>query len=345
MNINKSKNNQDGFFYKLMTLLAVAALVVIIILIAASASHRGDSGVQTDPSSQTTENPAPDVTTGQEEPPVTTDTEPDGSDKADTTESGDTTEPDETSGSTDTTAEPVTSPPETTQKPSNDQPREGVPTEETFFTDFKGTALELTEDAGQEYIDNIIFLGDSTTYGLKAYRMLKDEKETLQVWTPLNGTLLLSRATSVNLYYPDTKEEITVAEAAKRKKPSMMVITLGVNGVSFMNEAQFKDAYISLINVIKEASPDTKIILQSIFPVSAKYDTSKGIDNDKINAANIWVAEVAQECGVKFLYTATALRDSTGYYLNESFQNGDGLHLNEKGFEKELNYIRTHAFN
>lgn len=82
-----------------------------------------------------------------------------------------------------------------------------------------------------------------------------------------------------------------------------------------------------------------------IFPAAKRYDTTKGIDNDKINRANIWVADVAKECGVKYLYTACALLGEDGYYMNDSYQNGDGLHLNEIGFEKELNYIRTHAYN
>ena len=34
------------------------------------------------------------------------------------------------------------------------------------------TVLGETEDAGSEYIDKLVFIGDSTTYGLKAYGML-----------------------------------------------------------------------------------------------------------------------------------------------------------------------------
>jgi len=47
---------------------------------------------------------------------------------------------------------------------------EGVPTNMNYsaaeFSKFKGTYLEETPDAGEKYFDNIVFCGDSLTYGL-----------------------------------------------------------------------------------------------------------------------------------------------------------------------------------
>ncbi len=345
MNINKAKNNQDSFFYKIMAIVALAALATIIIIIGLSSSGKSNAPAGTPDTQPTVTSPA-DTNGMQNTPsgddPGTPDT-PNTPNTTDTPDSPNTpTDPADT-----TSSESGDDPSDTTGNNNEDSPSyaDGVPTEAEMMEKYKGTILEKTEDAGQEYIDNIIFLGDSTTYGLKAYKMLKDGKETLQVWTPINGTLSLNRATIDRIYYPDTKEEITISETVKKAKPDMMIITLGVNGVATLSETQFKGAYVDLIDTIKKASPNTKIILQSIFPAAKRYDTTKGIDNDKINRANIWVADVAKECGVKYLYTACALLGEDGYYMNDSYQNGDGLHLNEIGFEKELNYIRTHAYN
>lgn len=322
-----------------MAIVALAALAAIIIIIGVASS---------DASNETN---APDSTPTVNTPADTSGTASGNDSPADTTGSAVTDTPADTTPSddpADTTApESDDEPSETTGKKDEDTPTYagGVPTEAEMMANYKGTILEKTADAGQEYIDNIIFLGDSTTYGLKAYKMLSGGKETLQVWTPINGTLSLNRSTIDRIYYPNTKEEITIADTVKKAKPDMMVITLGVNGVATLSETQFKGAYTDLIDTIKKASPNTKIILQSIFPTAKRYDTTKGIDNDKINRANIWIADVAKECGVKYLYTACALLGSDGYYMNDSYQNGDGLHLNEVGFEKELNYIRTHAYN
>lgn len=203
--------------------------------------------------------------------------------------------------------------------------------------------LKETTDAGQEYIDNIIFLGDSITNGLRSYRMLKDGRDTKQVWTPVTGTLTLSQANVINIYFPDTETEITIKEAVGLKKPPMMIITLGVNGVSFMGEDYFKSEYIKLVESIKEINPETIIILQSMYPIAKTYQKQGSINNVKITTANEWIAAIAQETGTKYLNTYTALIGEDGY-LPEEYHNGDGMHFNEIGFNTALNYIRTHAY-
>ena len=104
------------------------------------------------------------------------------------------------------TAEPTVNPepdasPETTDDPdpspeiSFDPIPDPTPSANSEYAQIDTTSPALlrgTGDMGQEYIDSIIFLGDSTTYGLKAYAVLTDGKKTKQVWTPSNGTLTLS---------------------------------------------------------------------------------------------------------------------------------------------------------
>ncbi|NLV49086.1 MAG: hypothetical protein GXY20_00155 [Clostridiales bacterium] len=203
--------------------------------------------------------------------------------------------------------------------------------------------LTETADMGQDYLDRIIFLGDSTTYGLKYYKMLSGGKETMQVWTPSSGTLTLSYQGFATIVYPRDGTEITIRDAVIREMPEYMIITLGVNGVSFMDETYFKAEYTSLVNDIKELSPNTKIILQSIFPIAENYEHQSSINNQNISAANRWVCDIAEECGVRFLNTASVLVGADGW-LPEAYQNGDGIHLNSEGFGKVINYIRTHGY-
>lgn len=206
-----------------------------------------------------------------------------------------------------------------------------------------GARLGETADAGAEYLDKLIFLGDSTTYGLKAYQMLSGGTETKQVWTPSSGTLTLSYQSIATIVYPETGEEIPITDAVERKKPEYMVLTLGVNGVSFMDEENFVREYTSLVTRIQETSPDTKIILNSIYPVAASYPYQGDINNDKIRAANVWVEQVAEDTGVRFLNTFEVLVGADGN-LPEEYQNGDGIHMNTTGFNIILDYIKTHAY-
>ncbi len=203
--------------------------------------------------------------------------------------------------------------------------------------------LRGTGDMGQEYIDSIVFLGDSTTYGLKAYAVLTDGKKTKQVWTPSNGTLTLSYQGFVDIWYPDDEAEISIRAAVEKKKPERMIITLGVNGISFMDKDYFISEYTDLVTSIQEISPKTQIILQSIFPIASNYEYQKDINNKKICEANTWILSVAESTGVKFLNTYTVLIGENDYMIDK-YQNGDGLHLNEIGFGAVLDYIRTHGY-
>ncbi len=204
--------------------------------------------------------------------------------------------------------------------------------------------LAETEDAGRDYLDRLVFLGDSTTYGIGYYyeQGYTELCPSSQVWTPTSGTLTLSQYNIATIVYPETGEELTITEAVTQAEPEYLYITLGVNGVSFMDEEWFKRDYSALVESIRAASPDTKIVLNSIYPVAASYAHQDEISNEKIRAANGWIEQVATDTGCRFLYSYEAVVDESGN-LPEERQNGDGIHLNGEAFTEVMYYIRTHA--
>ena len=203
--------------------------------------------------------------------------------------------------------------------------------------------LAETEDAGQEYIDKLTFLGDSTTYGLKYYEVLSGGKNTTQVWTPASGTLTLFNYATATIVFPEDGQEISIVDAVTRKLPEYLVITLGVNGVSMMDEDWFKTDYTALVQSIQAASPDTKIICNSIYPVENDYEQIESINNTNIPQANEWIKAVAEATGCKYADSASVLKAEDGS-LREDYGIGDGIHLNADGFNAVLNYLRTHAY-
>jgi len=202
-----------------------------------------------------------------------------------------------------------------------------------------GARLAETADMGQEYVDKFIFLGDSTTYGLGYYDIVPDT----QVWTPASGTLTLSLWSTSTIVYNDDGSELSIKDAAAKKQPEYMLITLGVNGISFMDEEYFITEYTKLVQTIQEASPNTKIILNSIYPVSASYPAENGITNEKIDAANTWVERIAGSLGVKYLDSESVIKDSDGA-MPDKLSNDKALHLNADGFALVMNYLRTHGY-
>ncbi|MBR4296543.1 MAG: hypothetical protein IKT56_06900 [Clostridia bacterium] len=207
------------------------------------------------------------------------------------------------------------------------------------------TVLEESEDMGQEYIDSLTFLCDSSTRGLRSYAMLKDGKSTEQIWATQSGTLRLDSILDSKIIYPKNNKEMTVAEAVALDRPEYLVITLGLEGgVTTLDETSFKQNYTALIDTIMTESPDTKIILQSIFPVAAKFTNENKLNNSVIDKANIWVREIAESTCVRYLDTQSILKDEAGA-LNEKYDNGGtGTNLDAEGFSAVLEYIRTHAY-
>lgn len=221
---------------------------------------------------------------------------------------------------------------------------------DTEAADADSVILKPTTDAGQDYIDKIVFLGDSTTYALSYYDIVRKN----QVWTGAgenggtNGTLALyTTINQTKIYYPDDDCALTIGEAVAKKKPAYLVITLGLNGgvAGYFEERQFKASYRKLIETVKENSPTTVMILQNIFPVAANLDTQKNptISNERIDKANVWVKDVAKEYGLKYLDSQECLRGVDGYMQN-SYQSGDGIHMTPTGLRILINYIRTHAY-
>ena len=205
------------------------------------------------------------------------------------------------------------------------------------------TILGKSENMGQTYLDSIVFLGDSTTYGFQVYGVLSDGTRTKQVWTPADRTFSLFNQKNIKIYYPDTKESMSIESAVLAKKPEYMVITLGINGVASMGETEFKRDYSALVTRILEANPDTKIILNSIFPVARNYSSLRSINNEKIESANGWVLSVATDLGVRYLDSASVLKDSEGW-LMPKYEAGDGLHLKPDAYKAILQYISTHGY-
>ena len=209
--------------------------------------------------------------------------------------------------------------------------------------------LTETADMGQAYQDSIIFVGDSTTAHLRARGVLTGGTETRQVWVPSDNTLLLDfNITKKKIVYPATGIEMTIAEATEKDKPAYMILTIGLNGItSFVNNKNlYQNCYGSLIDTIKKASPDTKIILQSVYPVAANQRTFTADAvtlNGYIDILNGYVKELAADKEVRYLDTNSALKGPDGL-LPESYQNGDGIHLTAEGYRVILDYIRTHGY-
>lgn len=231
------------------------------------------------------------------------------------------------------------------------RPPSGTDVSVTPMPPDNGVILGETSDMGEEYLNGFVFLGESTTYHMIDRAVLPGGKQTKQVWAPKNGTVNLDmHVDTLRIVYPESGEEMTVAQAATKKQPKYMVLTFGLNGaVQKVHKGAdyFKSCYRKLIDAIRQASPSTTVLIQSAPPISPHMDMSRySVDASTLNAyiktINGWSMALCEEMELPYLNTQEILCDANGY-LREEYQVGDGHHLTSQAYREILYYIRTHG--
>ncbi len=211
--------------------------------------------------------------------------------------------------------------------------------------------LGETDDRGMAYIDKMIFFGESTTSHLASRGVLSGGKDTDQVWSNSSNTRTLSSKTlSEVITTPQNVCGLTLAEACAQEKPEYMVFSFGLNGISefFKNKDGFLANYKAIITAVKQASPDTKIIIQSVYPVTDGTTSPFGdieTTNRNVGILNNWLKELAAaEEDVCYCDTASVLTDSATNRLRSDYALEDGVHLTTEAYQRILYYLRTHAW-
>lgn len=210
-----------------------------------------------------------------------------------------------------------------------------------YFIDASTNSAVLTEteDAGDEYLDETLFIGDSNTV-----RFYMNGFLDTQQYCALESLTIQSALTEKFVTFKNDDTLYTIAEAVAKMKPRRLIITLGTNNADGSMSAQaFVTAYEALIDAILESYEYTDIIINSIPPITESQTSYPNITQETIDQFNLALAEFAEENGYKFLNSAEALKDDTGYG-DEDYYVVDDIHLKATGLNAILNYVTTHAY-
>ncbi len=210
--------------------------------------------------------------------------------------------------------------------------------------EFAGTILEETEDAGDEYIESTLFLGDSNTA-----RFLTVTNADGKTYTNLNNTIgvvgMGIDAIGGTAVMQFSNGLYTIPQAVKLLQPERVIITFGTNNLSGTDTdaTSFIERYQKGIQAIVDAYPSVDIIVNSIPPVSKNRHYTH-VTMTQIDAYNRAIVEMCAENDWKYLNGSEALKDPSTGYAKEEYTIADGLHLSQKGIETLFKYIRTHAW-
>ncbi len=210
---------------------------------------------------------------------------------------------------------------------------------------------DITADASAGILERLFFFGESTTAHLCRHGgILDNPTDARRVLRDESGTRMLDRrilSSPVLLQNGNGEtQKICFSDALKKLTPQYLVLSFGLNGIMgfIRNPQSFFDAYTTLIQGIRKESPNTRIILQSVYPVRSAENYSVDVDtlNAHIRTLNAWIQEIATQQHVDFANTASILQDTDGSLLAK-YDVGDGIHLTNEAYRDILSYLCAHA--
>lgn len=180
--------------------------------------------------------------------------------------------------------------------------------------------------------ENIVFLGDSITdyWDLKKY-------------FPDNHVVNSGIAGNITDDILDDMEN-----RAYKYNPSKLFLLIGTNDfIKDRTNKEIEDNIEKIIKEIKENRPDTKIYLESIYPINDSDDDKINMamvntkrKNSRIKEVNEKLKEIAKNEKVTYIDIYDKLTDDKG--LLKLDYTKEGLHISDKGYEVIANEIKKY---
>ena len=199
------------------------------------------------------------------------------------------------------TTEPTTLPPET-DPPTEPEPRFQVPV--------------YRED--ESYFDDVLFIGDSRTCGLRDYNRLGEADYFCNV-----GMTVFSVWGETASDY--TFSGATLSELLANRTYGKIYISLGINECGYPLD-MLTEAFQKLVSRVREAQPDAIIVLSSVMTVGREKAASASYFSlENLELVNAAISSLADGETVFFLDVNEAVADEEGYLPDE--MSSDGCHL------------------
>lgn len=192
--------------------------------------------------------------------------------------------------------------------------------DEIFYT------KTLTQ-SDMDYLNKLVFVGDSICYGLAAYEILPYE----------NVLAHASVATwSIHDYNFGTEANPTdFLGALYRLQPEIIVFSMGMNDVNMLYDDSFTDNYLKILTETQYYCPNSKLVVLAITPVCSDFTPNSEID--KFNST-LEKAIANSENDWEFINATDYLKDSYNR-LKSEYSGGDGIHLNPAAYSVILGNI------
>lgn len=232
----------------------------------------------------------------------------------------------------DESTEPETSEPETTAPPTTQPPETTVPPVTQAPT--IGSNFDFSDGAvGDEWFDHVLFIGDSRTCGLRDYARSGQADYFCAVSQSVFSINRSDTTVSDKNFSAQSLESLLDS-----RKYDKIFISLGINECGYPVNS-LMNAYKSLVDSVREAQPEAKIILQGIMVVSKRMASgSSHFSKENIQSINDRIAGMTDGIHTFYIDVNESFGVDDGYL--PSYMSGDGCHLYGKYYQLWEQWIR-----
>ena len=224
----------------------------------------------------------------------------------------------------------------TAQNGAEDTEEGTTPTPVPVLVEPPDSPVVLKEVSGTRsgYLKHCVFLGDSRMVGMVNYACISDEDALAQVGISHNSVENFT-------FSQNSGKEYTVRSYLAARKPEVIYLGFGVNGMNYMDEDTYKKTYRTLVEHIMEMSPESRLVLMAIWPVDDDGPYKGAVKTEWVDKYNEFFLALAEEKGQYYLAVNSVLQDANGR-IRKEYDGGDGLHYNAAACKVIMNYIQSH---
>lgn len=217
-------------------------------------------------------------------------------------------------------------------------------------TDFE-FGIQESQAVEHSYFNDAVFIGDSIMEDIEEYVLHK--RQTNQDYLGTAQFLAMGGLSARNALWEisDTSrhpiyngERIKVQDGvAAMGNIKKVYLLLGANDILLTDSVEHLKNYHTLLQLIKEQSPQVEFYVMSITPGTDIEELEP--NNKQIFERNLSMIYWCEMYAYHYIDVATVLRNETGGLPTQWCVDtgGQGRHLNEQGIEVLLNYLLTHT--
>lgn len=201
------------------------------------------------------------------------------------------------------------------------------------------TLVPQGEEVPPIYFQDVVFVGDSLTDGLRLYGVPELlPQENVIAYTGINpDTINYSKVLTNKLGQP-----CTFLEKLIEMQPDCLYYMNGTNGVGWLDNEVLVELNRSFLTEVKKALPNCKVYVQSIFPFTASLCAADPTySNDLVREYNQLMYQMAQEMGFYFVNCYEAFADENGNLPEEA--SAEGIHFGPTYYGKWVDYLTCHT--